>query len=687
MGIDCFVDDSGCVVCPALPAVADQPARVETKPVVGWNAGANSIAVLEGGLHVEIDNMPPNVAGAMLGLRSPRGQIYVPWLEEHAFYFFSTGGVDFVQVMESGAAMLGSPIVRANGDSFDIRRFGGYVTYWVNGEKVYSSAVKSLGPKLVTGMLYASGDTIGDVTFEAYADTMEGSGNGAFEPLTGFGGTDTDPVGRGVFPALSSRNDYDYVGTGSGQFEALVGFASPFSDSVGRGVLDSLQAFGIDDVFYSPEVNLAVGTLPQLRAQGNGWMVYEGVGAGQFGPVRGFATTLAGPIGVGSFSQTQAFGFRVPDYVGGVCIYQSEGYLYIEAANGADVLALSSLFFGDALTISEGFAIDEGLAFVSALTGASRRKMALAETLTLEDAFVIVNRLIFAEGLSLSDTSDITLHRFMELAELFAMADQTASRRDALMLVAVSAFIADQARTGSVVHIDESFLLTALADVQVRALIELLESLDLSDEVTMRLHALIVTSDALHTTDAASALRAARMGLVELLALGGTFRFAGIDYAIYAMTMAGAAVSEYAGWQFNSMCEIDGEYFGASDAGLASINGEDDDDGAQIDASLRLGISTLGTSAYKSVPKVYVGYRSSNGQLGLKVITTERGVKKENYYALRPIPRESDANGRFDVAKGLHSVYWGFEIFNVDGADFDLDFVEVASMTLTRKKR
>ena len=45
----------GCVHCPAIPAVQAVPAHYDAQPVVGWNAGANSIAELAGNLRAEFE--------------------------------------------------------------------------------------------------------------------------------------------------------------------------------------------------------------------------------------------------------------------------------------------------------------------------------------------------------------------------------------------------------------------------------------------------------------------------------------------------------------------------------------------------------------------------------------------------------------------------------------------------------
>lgn len=155
---DCYYDAKGCLVCPEQAAQPGVPARVERQAVVGWNAGANSIAVLDDDLHVVFDQ-PPGVVGIVIGLKGSRAQQAVPSLVEHGWYFQKVGGLDLVQPIERGR-VLGAPIQGRTAETkFEIRRQSGRVTYWMDGARVAVSEALSIGAKLVNCCLYASGDS------------------------------------------------------------------------------------------------------------------------------------------------------------------------------------------------------------------------------------------------------------------------------------------------------------------------------------------------------------------------------------------------------------------------------------------------------------------------------------------------------------------------------------------------
>ncbi|WP_333676739.1 hypothetical protein [Dyella sp.] len=161
-GIDCSFDASGCLVCPEIPAVAPAPGYVKTTAVVGWNAGANSIQQLDGNLHTVFVVQAGDI-GTVIGLKSTRMHQTVPDTLDFGLYFQSTNSSDMVQVVEHGVPKT-SAVARASSDKFEIRRSGGIVSYLQNGTLLYTSAVKSTGPLVVSACMYASGDAVGGLS-------------------------------------------------------------------------------------------------------------------------------------------------------------------------------------------------------------------------------------------------------------------------------------------------------------------------------------------------------------------------------------------------------------------------------------------------------------------------------------------------------------------------------------------
>jgi hypothetical protein len=155
---ECFYDADGCLVCPEQEAQTYIPSRVEQRAVLGWNAGANSIATVDSDLHAVMDQ-PLGVVGVIMGLKGVRTQQTIPSQIEHGWYFQRVGGVDVVQPIERGQVL--APLITDRTDStlFEIRRTSGVVSYLRDGVLVATSAVRSAGAKVLNCCMYASGDT------------------------------------------------------------------------------------------------------------------------------------------------------------------------------------------------------------------------------------------------------------------------------------------------------------------------------------------------------------------------------------------------------------------------------------------------------------------------------------------------------------------------------------------------
>lgn len=171
----CHTDSAGCTICDAVAASPAVPPSVSYSNNLGWNARADSEQTLDGDLHLvfSIETLP--VGGVVCGLRAPSPIPASPPMLTHAFMVSMSYSYPFFDIYERGAKVHAPLLQDINnelsnvGDTLEVRRQGGIVTYWYtssyeNGPQhllVYTSNVRSIGPVVVSGCLYASGDTIG----------------------------------------------------------------------------------------------------------------------------------------------------------------------------------------------------------------------------------------------------------------------------------------------------------------------------------------------------------------------------------------------------------------------------------------------------------------------------------------------------------------------------------------------
>lgn len=167
---------------------------------------------------------------------------------------------------------------------------------------------------------------------------------------------------------------------------------------------------------------------------------------------------------------------------------------------------------------------------------------------------------------------------------------------------------------------------------------------------------------------------------IPLIIATGTGRSSGNTWSTIVMHTESQALTEYDNYHFNSFAKFNGVYLGAGDDGIFALTGADDD-GVFIDAYARVGITDYGTSHLKRADRLYVGYRT-DGNLILRVITEDL-VQRD--YLLKATGKSGIHGNHIRVGKGVEARYWQFEIRNKDGADFELDMIEVKPTVLSRR--
>jgi hypothetical protein len=150
------------------------------------------------------------------------------------------------------------------------------------------------------------------------------------------------------------------------------------------------------------------------------------------------------------------------------------------------------------------------------------------------------------------------------------------------------------------------------------------------------------------------------------------------DIQTWVVSLASSGSTSYANYPFNSFAKIGDAYFGAGPGGIYELDG-DTDDGAPIRAALSLGKRDFGSSAKKTVSECYLGM-SSSGNLFVKVIAED----EEFIYKTEDNSPEMQQQ-RLKFGKGLQANYLTLELYNEDGADFELDTVEFMVADLSRK--
>jgi hypothetical protein len=350
--------------------------------------------------------------------------------------------------------------------------------------------------------------------------------------------------------------------------------------------------------------------------------------------------------------------------------------------------AVEDVKLGSSMRIDLSILVQQRLPAIDVVGHSSEAQRAIVEELALAEGITLTYRLLQAEGLTLGADVAGTYAAVARVVDalLLSGAMQTLAEAENLVLAAVAmgiradqlaqVAVAEQLGLGS----DLASLLTAANGIiEGLALGDLVAGSGLATVVVEEgalLGTGIVTSAEVFATLRESARFALRLSLDSG------------EYVAWTINTESKHLSSYTNFPFNSFAVLGGRVLGATSDGIYALDGEDDD-GDPIRARVRFAMTRLGTGREKRIPEAFIGL-TADGHLLVKLIVSEREDgegKVAHVYRLRPRHGGAFAPGRAKFGRGLKSVYYGFEIENVDGANFDLDSIEMRPLILERRTR
>ena len=138
----------------------------------------------------------------------------------------------------------------------------------------------------------------------------------------------------------------------------------------------------------------------------------------------------------------------------------------------------------------------------------------------------------------------------------------------------------------------------------------------------------------------------------------------------WAVNLDSGASTEYRSYPFETVANIGGRYFGAAFEGLYELAG-DTDAGAPIEAKFDIGRKDFGNKQLKRIEQIYLGI-TSKGQMMVKV--TAEGASYT--YPMREFGEHIQTQ-RVTPGKGMRANYFGFEIGNTAGCEFEITSLDM----------
>ena len=155
----------------------------------------------------------------------------------------------------------------------------------------------------------------------------------------------------------------------------------------------------------------------------------------------------------------------------------------------------------------------------------------------------------------------------------------------------------------------------------------------------------------------------------------------GAPNQVWSVTDQGSPSEEsasYTDYPFTGFANIGGRYFGASDQGLYELEG-DSDHGAPIEAVIDMGQRDFESMALKSLANAYV---SVNAQAPMRLRVELNG--QPYTYTARGAGAQMQTQ-RIDLGRGLRGHFFGLQLMNTDGADFEVGGMEFVAEESKRR--
>ncbi len=308
----------------------------------------------------------------------------------------------------------------------------------------------------------------------------------------------------------------------------------------------------------------------------------------------------------------------------------------------------------------------------------------LEDSILARETFTIVFQAVATDEATFDPGVESNLRMVYLLAEQLAVADEVIGFYNALVVVTSALMIGESITPGFDGALTDEISVTPELAAVIKAIVEAVEEVAFEDEAEPNLVLYALLEEGVEVADDQQALLALLIEMLETAQLGVHLTDqAGDSFVGYSVNTRIGAVSEYDNYPFNSFAIIGGRPFASADDGIYELTG-DDDEGTPIHASVYTGLTDFGSSVLKRLPSAWIGLTSS-GEMVLKVVTTDKGFKKENWYRMAARPEGSPVDSRFSPAKGLLGRYWGFKLENIDGADFQLDSLKVWPLLTQRR--
>ena len=527
----------------------------------------------------------------------------------------------------------------------------------------------AVGSYLLNGTIYAGAGHCG-TTSGAYATAV----------ITRSLGTGTQlGIASASTSSAASVTYSPQLGSADLSFEPLLGSGSV--DGVYRGFTgyfagDSVKMLPLtvesDNGLITPVIGIGSMVMPYLTVSALG--VTGGVVVSSMG-------TMQPMLGIGSGNRSTDPTYDYANAAG------SFGHMYsygtdISTEIPGEVNVRNFINASSPLTFNFGLLVRELSVFTASIQTFYHPELDVAEAFFADDSHKTAFVIQFLDAIQAADS--IAFGYVVSVAEMVLAQGTVTTFYEAIIDVLATILATDTTFAASAVILDNEITVAETVQQVLTRVAGLLDMIEVNTSFQNVLTILVEETAAVQADDSIELTAQLFAELIEIVDIHSFYKTpADIVQGWVMNTEGGLPLSEYDNYLFNSLAQFNNQLYGANDDGLYVMGG-DTDAGAVIPAELKSLLLDFGTSRLKRMRSAYLGY-TSTGELVMKVRSVDNGQMSEHWYKACPIVADAPRTSRMLIGQGLRSRYWQFELVNIDGADFEIDHIEMHPLVTNRR--
>lgn len=344
-----------------------------------------------------------------------------------------------------------------------------------------------------------------------------------------------------------------------------------------------------------------------------------------------------------------------------------------------------SAAFTDSVVMELSLSVTDGFNAEDAVVSNVNYTVLVTAVAEFSDRLMVAFTETVTDSAAAADAVTLLRESLANVSETIGVTDSVTLAGSTMTVLATATVqVSDTTVTGWLVLAEDGMDASEAVVSQLVATDAVTDTMAVTETLSLERTVVVVEVDTIMVTDTASVQQVLTELLEDGVVLATSVSFGAEDYDAWVINTQTLGPSQYTNFPFNSFALYRGQYYAAGDDGVYVLEGETDE-GSAIAARVRTGLSNLGSGRQKRMPQAYLGYTSS-GELVLKVrITGVTGEKREYWYRGTKQTADATREGRIKIGRGLKSVYWEFELCNKDGAEFELDVIQLWPMILDRR--